>query len=210
MEEGSQEELNGWVYDEAMASDYAQEHIAEIKSEGVDEFQQERLQEYYLNNKNLPQLIDQHLNKAKKLIDANFSEAGFVFSFVVVEIILKSIFLKPMLHGSFMDQYIADLVVEEILQARDSLIGKMLFHVLKCSVDFDVTSYKRSSVKITLWREITNVRKQRNGIIHRDEAVDLDKAKYAYGIAVHLNKIIFPKLLDNVGLKIVAKEISLK
>ncbi len=208
--EWSQEELDERAYDEAMASHYAQEYIDDIKSEGIDEFQHERLQEYYLDNKNLPQLIDQHLDKAKKLIDANFAEAGFVFSFVVVEIILNNIFLKPMLHGSFMDQYIADLIIEEILQVRNSSIRKMLFRVLKYSANFDFETHKRPGVEVTLWQEITNVRKQRNEIIHKGKTVALDEAEYAYGIAVHLIKIIFPKLLDSVGLKIVAKEISLK
>lgn len=208
--EESEKELNERAYDEAMASHYAQEYIDDIKSEGIDEFQQERLQEYYLDNKNLPQLIDRHLDKAKKLIDANFAEAGFVFSFTVVEIILKSVFLKPILYGSFMYQNIADLVVKEILRARDDSIRKILFHVLNSSANFDFETYKRPMVKVTLWEEIKNVRIQRNIIIHSGKIVPLDKAKYVYRIAVHLNKIIFPKLLDNVGLKIVAKEISLK
>ncbi len=210
MEEWNQEEFIEWAYDEAMASQQAQEYIDDIKSEGIDEFQQERLQEYYLSNKNLPQLIDQHLNKAKGLIDANFAEAGFVFSFIVVEIILNNMFLKPILHGSFMDQYIADLVIEEILQTRNSSIKKILFSVLKYSANFDFMTYKRPKIKVILWQEIMNVRKQRNEIIHKGKTVALNEAKYTYGIAIYLSKIIFPKLLNNVELKIVAKEINLK
>ena len=206
MEGWSQEELNEWAYDEAMASGYIQEYINEIR----DEFQEERLQEYYLDKKNLPRLINQHLDKAKKLIYANFAEAGFVFSFIAIEIILKNIFLKPILHGSFMDQYVADLVVEEILQTRGSSIEKMLFGILKYSAHFDLATYKRPGIKETLWEEINKVKIQRNIIIHRGKTLSLDQAKYIYGIAIHLNKIIFPKLLGGIGLKIIAKEISLK
>ncbi len=206
--EWDQWEPDDYAYDESMR--YLQEQIDEAKAEGIDEFQQERLQEYYLDNENLPWLIDQHLEKAKKLIDSRFSEAGFVFSFIVIEIILKNIFLKPILHGSFMDQHIADLVVEEILRTRDDSMRKILFHVLKYSANFDFATYKRPRIKITLWQEIQNARNQRNIIIHRGETVLLSRTRYAYKIADHLNKIIFPKLLDSVGLKIIAEKISLK
>jgi len=141
------------------------------------------------------------------MIDSKFPDAGFVFSFATIEIILRNMFLKPILHGSFMDQYVADLVVEEILHTKHSSVEKILFHVLKYSAGFDFETYKRPRVKITLWTEIMNIRNQRNKIIHKGVSVTSSEARYSYKIAAHLAKIIFPKIINNVGLKIVKKEI---
>lgn len=202
--------LDEWAYDDAMASEYVQQQMEDMKAEAIDEFQKERLQEYYLYNKNLTQMVDNHLNKAKKLIDARFSDAGFVFSSTAIEIILKNMFLKPILHGSFMSQYVADLVVEEILHTRYSSIRKILFYVLKHSAGFNFETYKRPRIKIKLWNEIVNIRLQRNKIIHIGNSVTLSRAKYSYRVATHLSKIIFPKIINNVGLKILKEEIVYK
>lgn len=201
------ERLYERAYDDAMGSEYYQEQMEEMRAEAIDGFERERLQEYYLDNKKLIQIINTHLNKAKKMIDSKFPDAGFVFSFATIEIILKNVFLKPILHGSFMNQYVADLVVEEILHTKYSSVGKILFHVLKCSASFDFETYKRPGVKITLWTEIMNIRNQRNKIIHGGVPVTSSEAKYSHKIATHLAKIIFPKIINNVGLKIAEEEI---
>lgn len=208
--ERSMEELDAAAYDDAMASEYFQEQREEMRTEAIDDFQKERLQEYYLYNKNLAQIIDNHLNKAKKMIDAGFFDAGFIFSFLAIEIILKDVFLKPILHGSFMKQYVADLIVEEILCTKYSSIRKILFHVLKCLASFNFETYKRPRTKTTLWNEIMNIRSQRNKIIHRGESIALSEARYSHRIGTHLSKVIFPKIINNVGLKIVEQEIIYK
>ncbi len=201
--------IEDFVYDEAYASEIYEEHLREIKNESIEEFQKERLQEYYLDNNTIPELIIKHLEGSKKLIDAGFIEAGLVFSFSAIEIILKEIFLKPLLHGSFITYSIADLVVEETLRTSNTVLKKTLFYILKEIANLDFNRLRRPSQKKTLWNEISEVQKIRNSIIHGGKETTRGLASRAYRIAQYLNNDIFPKVLKSANLRIEADKICI-
>src|SRR2546426_4262150 len=105
---------NDW-YD-AGADDYAAEqYMAELyeehRKEALEEFTAERLQSFYVANPNLAMPAQQALADARTLRDVN-ATAALVFGAVAMELGIKTLLLKPVVHGFVHQDSAASLITD--------------------------------------------------------------------------------------------------
>jgi hypothetical protein len=93
-------------YDEAISALY-EEH----KKEAIEEFTTERLQSYYINNRLLAESAINALSEARSLLPLN-TTAGFIFGAIAMEVGLKTILLKPIVHGLVHTESVATLITD--------------------------------------------------------------------------------------------------
>jgi len=192
-------------YDEWLDSlyrDFAKEVLAgnyDLYDEVISRFTSDRLQSYYVANPKIAERALWALDKAKGFLRSD-ADAALVFAVTAAEVGLKSCLLKPILHGLVHDEAMAVVITELMPEQRNDKFQNLLFKILKQYGGFDLRTYKRSGVNITLWEEMQEIQKLRNSVVHRAEIINLDDAKKAAIIASLVVEELFPSVIAKLGL----------
>ena len=186
--------------DEAAYEEYMDKLYEEHRKEAIEEFTDERLQSYYIDNKLLAKPSVDALSDAKKLINTN-NTASFIFATIAIEVGLKTTLLKPIVYGLVHTESVATLITDLTLSSLSmDRYRKLLLKVLQDHGGVDLDSFKRAGSSKPLWEEIKEVQKLRNDVMHRAEIVLKEKAEQALGIASEILETIFPTVITKMGL----------
>ena len=181
--------------DEAAYEEYMDKLYEEHRKEAIEEFTDERLQSYYIDNKLLAKPSVDALSDAKKLINTN-NTASFIFATIAIEVGLKTTLLKPIVYGLVHTESVATLITDLTLSSLSmDRYRKLLLKVLQDHGGVDLDSFKRAGSSKPLWEEIKEVQKLRNDVMHRAEIVLKEKAEQALGIASEILETIFPTVI---------------
>lgn len=184
------------AYEEGMDALYA-----EFKPQAIEEFTEERLQSYYVANPNLAEAPNRFLALARQLISQS-PTASFIFAAIAVEVGLKVVLLKPVVHGLVHSESIAEMIADMVVGSTrfDNKFRSLLFRILSEYGSIDLAQYKRSGSLRPLWEEIRAVQEQRNKIMHRADIVGEEESHQALSVASAVLDELFPSLIQKLGL----------
>ncbi len=186
--------------EEAAYDDYMAELYEENKKEAIEEFTYERLQSYYKNNKLLAQPAFLAFSEARILNESNKS-AALIFSAIAMEVGLKTILLRPIVHGLVHTESIAALITDlTISHTGMDRSRNLLFQILRDHGGIDLSNFKRANSNKTLWEEIKTVIEKRNLIMHRAEKAKVEDTDLALDVASEILESIFPAIIAKMGL----------
>ena len=185
---------------EAMEEQWLEDLYAEYKGMTIEEFTDERLQSFYLDNPKIIQAPSQALDEGKLLL-ANHLRAAFIFAAIVIEVSLKKLILHPVVYGLVQSEstavFITNLVMSHVSIEK---FKKLLFHIFNENVRIDLEIFKRNSATKTLWQEINSIREKRNAVVHEAVIVTSDEAQESLEVATFVLESLVPKLLDKLEL----------
>jgi hypothetical protein len=193
------EQLMPGLYEE-----FAQDVLSgknDLYSEIVEKFTSERLQSYYLANPQIAGRALWALSQARELLPAR-AEASVVFAATAAEVGLKSCLLKPILHGLVHDETMAVIIAELLPDQRNHKFQNLLFSILNEYGGIDLRTFRRLITGPTLWQEMSETQKLRNGIVHLAEPAQRSDAQKAVEIAKVIVETLFPSVIMKLGLAV--------
>ena len=117
-----------------------------------------------------------------------------------MEVGLKAILLKPIVHGLVHAESVASLITDlTVSHTGMDRYRTLLLHVLQEHGGVDLNTFKRPGSSKTLWEEINEIQKIRNAIMHRAEKASEQNADLALGVASEIVDNIFPEVVVKMG-----------
>ena len=166
--------------------------------EAIKEFTAERLLSYYQANPDLAKPARHSLVYAQSLMPEH-PKAALVFAATAMELGIKVVLLKPivfgLVHTEALASFITDLTTQHTGMVR---FHGLLTEVLKHFGGVDLKTFKRTGSNRTLWQEIVEVQKARNGVIHRGENAEDSTAELAVAVAHSLLHGIVPQVVGKL------------
>jgi len=196
------------VYYEKIGKEYVRDNAAELAKDfyegnyddAVNEFTSARLQSYYLEQPELALPALKALQYSQSLMP-QFDQGALIFAVTATELTVKNVLLKPIIsglvHNEDLSAFIADLTTQHP--------GMDRFHILLREIlaqygGFQLRTFKRAGSAKTLWEEIGQVQKARNGLIHRGDTAEGEIARLSISVADTLLNKVFPEILKRLGL----------
>jgi hypothetical protein len=167
----------------------------------IEEFASERLQSFYLHNPELAMPALEALHDASALVGSHPTPAH-VLAVTAVEVGLKTILLKPIIHGLVTTGSLAAVIAELIPEQRNDKFSELLFAILDEYGGVDLRTFKRPGNRKTAWEEIKDLQKKRNSILHKAEKASIAEAQHALELAKTVLEIFFPTVVKKLGLSI--------
>jgi len=171
----------------------------EVYDRIVDDFKEARLRDYYLEHSGVIEPPQRMLDEARSLL-TSYPRASLVLAFAAGEIGLRDGFYGPILHGCFHTDSAAEHLVGIIIKEKRDNLRKSLHKVLVDVIQIDLSVYRRSGVNDTLLKEIDDIRKIRNRVLHDADTVKSEAAAQAIAVSEHVLNDIFPTALQKLGL----------
>ena len=190
-------------YDEndAAMDAFYEEMREQLYPEIIAEFTTERLQSYFLLYPEAAKAAHLALEDSFRLQEAGFFSAAFLFSVIATEVAVKTVLLKPIVHGLVHNlptsSFIADIVLERKGFAD---IKKLLFESLSNIAGVDLSSFRRSESKQILWEEITSLQTKRNKLVHGAQMLSSTDAEKAIAVARAILNDVFPTVINAIDL----------
>lgn len=185
--------------DEARFEEYMDQLYEEHRKQAVEEFIYERLQSYYNEHRLLAEPAFFAFLEAKKLLNIS-DTASFLFSAIAVEVGLREILVKPIVSGLVHTLSLASLITDMVLSRPDhKKYRDLLLHLLREHGGVDLLSYKRSSSSRSIWDEISDVKKNRDLIVHKAKKVSKGESNLSLNVATTVLETLFPTLVSKMG-----------
>lgn len=169
----------------------------------VGDFTDDRLTSFYVNEPRLAKPALRALADAKTLLATN-STAAFVFAAIALEVGIKSVLLKPIIHGLVYSDDAAGLVAKLFMRTRDEGMTKILLDLLDKFGGVDPRTHQRQGSARNLWDESKDIGNKRNRTVHRAESRSLEEAEFAVAVADCVLGVLFPRVIKNLGLALKA------
>ena len=201
MNDESDDQYNAMI--DSLHSDFAADVLAGrdgLYGEIVDQFAQERLQSYYVQNPSVVLPACWALEQARVLL-RDHPEASLVFAVTAAEVGLKSGLLKPILHGLVHDEAFAAIIANLMPRQRNQQFRDLLFAILGNYGGVDLAAFMRQGASATLWEEMEQDQQRRNRVVHRAQKVDVQHAQLAVEVAATVVEQLFPTVILTLGLK---------
>jgi hypothetical protein len=197
-EEAFEKQHREWMRENA--AELAHEFFEDNYDEAVRVFTSERLKSFYIKHPELAGPALEALNYARTLLPM-YPRAALVFGATSIELVIKSVLLRPLISGLVHSEDLASLIVEQ----STNQIGLGHYQKLLAGIIFEFSSFELSTLKRpnssqTLWQENTIVQEARNGVIHRGKSVEAEMAMRSIEIADMLLNVILPDVLSELGL----------
>lgn len=178
------------------------EWAEEVSNEIIKDFKAELLASYYLDNPDLAASASWALAEAKGLLTTHPS-AAHVFATATIEVVIKSVLLKPMIIGCVHVESVANVIASIALgQTGITRFKDLLFKMLNDLTSIDLSTYARPDSGTTLWSEINTIQKERNSVVHRANSVTSNQAETAVAVAEFVLDQIFRSVVATLGLSI--------
>ncbi|HAL44342.1 MAG TPA: hypothetical protein DCP47_00225 [Phycisphaerales bacterium] len=187
------------AYEQAAYEQYMEELYEKHREEAIEEFTFELLRSYYNENKLLAKPAFDTLSEARKLNELH-SSAGVIFAAIAMETGLKTMLLKPIVHGLVHAESVASLITDlAVSHTGMDRYRDLLLRVLQEHGGVDLNTFKRIGANKTLWEEINEIQKIRNLIMHRAEKATTQSADLALAVASEIIDHIFPSVIIKMG-----------
>lgn len=169
----------------------------------IEDFKTEQLQSYFLSNPEAAKSAHLALEESLRLQEAGFFSAAFIFSVIATEVAVKTVLLKPIVHGLVHDLSTSSLIADIVLDRKSFFdIKNLLFKSLSNIGDIDLESFRRPESRQILWEEITDLQKMRNRLVHGAQMLSSTDAEKAIAVARTVLDDIFPTVIRAINLHI--------
>lgn len=188
--------------EEDAAMDAFYDEIREqLYPEIIDNFTMERLQSYFLLYPEAAKPAYLALEESLRLRDGGFHSAAFLYAVIATEVSVKTVLLKPIVHGLVHDLPTSSLIASLVVGRNgfDRLKG-LLFKSLESIAGVDLNSLCRSDSNQKLWGEITGFQKKRDKLVHQAQMPSALDANMAISVAQTVLDEIFPKVISSINL----------
>jgi hypothetical protein len=186
----------------AHAEEEWQEVVENISQEAIVQFAEDRYTAYFKNNAQMHLPVLEILAESKILFKNQHFSASLVFSFIAVENILRELILRPLFWGTFIDEQVANMVTNSLLDNRLHQMSKFIFHFLDQSIGVDLRTVRRPNESTPLWPEIQELKELRNHTVHSWVKCDDKSATRALEIAEFLYDNVFLSILKAAAFEI--------
>lgn len=193
-----------WEYqqEEAMAAYHEELYENELKERAVEEFTEERLKSFYVENPYILKKPTEFLNESK-LIASYSSTASLLLSCSAIEVLIKLGILKPIIYGFVHNEVAAELIADSAIRQTGldrfrELLAKLLMDV----ASIDIVQFRRVDASKTLWSERADVQKIRNNIAHKTEKCTAEDADLSITIAEAFLSQLIPQILISMNLEL--------
>ncbi len=186
----------------AMMDSLAEELYPEHKEQAIDEFIDDRLKSYYLDNNEIAVNAVSFIKQAKESVSLD-PTASLIYSSIATEVVLKSILLKPVVFGLVHTESLAELISSMLLKQNGvDRFKKLVFSILESHIEFadGIENYKRDGSNIGLWNERAEIQKTRNDVMHKAQRCSIEQAEASYSVAVVFFRLT-ELLINNIGFK---------
>ncbi|MDX8379091.1 MAG: hypothetical protein R8K48_03470 [Gallionella sp.] len=174
----------------------------QIHTEIISEFKTERLQSYFLSSPNIAKPAYLALEDALSLQKNGYSSAAFLFAVIAIEVAMKAVILKPIVHGLVHNLPTSSLISDIVVKNGFDRIKNLLFGTLKSIVNVDLHSLCRLGSNENLWSEIIKFQKKRDFIVHRAEMPSEAETALAIKVAKEVLDNLLPQVITALGLHI--------
>lgn len=187
--------LEDIMYDDYVLDQARQEMEAVV----IEDFRQDILKRYYLKNPAILQPAQKMNYDAVELDKKGFHAASLIYNFSATEILIKEIIIKPLLHGSIIDEELANLLSTEMVERmkNHSLYSKIFTNFVRSFAGLDARNYKG----VNLISKLEKINKKRNEIIHHGATATREEALGA----IQISKLYYWLVTDvmrELGLKV--------
>lgn len=162
----------------------------------------EKIKDYFSKNyKNTTRKINFCLKRANDLIENEFYGSALTISFTALELIIRNLYLKPLVRGTFISNDWAEIIEEYIfsnIEGKSKREQNLLKDILK-QWDFYLAEINIPKGD-QLWESIKNTKKVRNEFVHNAGKVTKDNAEISVECANVLLQII-EDLINNLGIE---------
>ena len=182
--------------------EYMEELYEEHKGVAVEECRVARLQSYYASNPSLALPSLRYLADGRELLAVSPS-AALLFAAIAAEHAWKRVLLHPIVHGLVHDEATAALVAGLVVsQMGIDRFKELLFAILDSVGRIDLRKHRRTGAKEPLWKELNDLQRQRNALLHRAAAVTEPEALHAIAVAEELLERIFPSVIHSLAMHV--------
>ena len=136
--------------------------------------------------------IDAALSDAESLLDAGFNGPSLVASVSAIELIIRFLLLRPLVHGAFLSDEWAAVLVERVAGSRTAEDRELLPKVLRAR-GIELAQI-RSPSGVHLWEHTLKVIwPRRNNVVHKAERPSQESARDALECArAFLRQVMSP------------------
>jgi len=189
-------------YDEndAAMDAFYDEMREQLYPEIINEFTTERLQSYFLAFPEAAKPAYLALEESRKLRDAGFFSAAFLFAVIATEVAVKTALLKPIVYGLIHNLPTSTLITDIVIRNGLDKIENLLFESLKSVAEIDLKSFCRPTSNQKLWDEIKSLQKKRDLLVHRAEMSSSTDTEKAISVASEVLDSIFPTVIKAIYL----------
>jgi len=186
--------------DEARQEEWLLELYEEHSALALVEFKAERLRSYFLANPGIAVPAAGALSEARALLQVS-PRAALVLAVASAEVALKSVLLKPVVHGLVHSEVMASHISDLVMSHRElGRFHELLFALLREAGDIDLTSFWRQGGAAALWSEIQVNARKRNAVVHQCQTCTAIEAERAIRVASDILDDLLPTVIGNFDL----------
>lgn len=178
----------------------AEELYDEHRDMAIDEFVTGRLQSYYRLNPMIAKKAIAFLKLSAERVSSD-PTASLLYSAISIEVMLKSVILKPIVSGLVHSESVAELISTLLIkQTGVDRFKELIFKILddNISLPTSAVSYCREGTKVSLWKEREKVQSVRNQIAHQANTCSEQQAELSYLVALEFYRLT-EKLIQHLG-----------
>lgn len=176
-------------------------HLAEKIDEGIENFKKENLKKFYLKNNDIYTKISGVRKVAKDVEKKHFLSPAFIFYNICIELILKNLFIYPLVYGVLLNEEFAEIIIAEIFKTPVSKFDRIVIFIVQKFGNINITK-KHDFLKRVPWKEVKELRDVRNKIIHSGADCKEKDLRRIKNLTDFLFQKIVPEVFKGVGLKI--------
>ncbi len=191
-----------YTEEDAARDDFYDQIREELRLEIIEEFQGSRLTSYFELNRTIAEKPYKALLEARNLYTSSHYTAAFIHATIASEVILKLVFIRPLVLGVVNNEILAPVITEMVLsQTRGQFerVKDLFLALLNELAHLNFETYLRKGSKKPLLQEIFQAQKKRNLIIHQADTASKQDAEFALAIASELIESVFPQFAKELG-----------
>ncbi|HEX7343160.1 MAG TPA: hypothetical protein VF398_02790 [bacterium] len=176
------------------------EYEAELIKKAIEEVSVERAREYLgTYGDAIERRVAQSMGEAEQLLAHGHPGAALILAFTACELIVRFYILKPLVHGAFLSDGWANVLVGRILNSRTSVDRDLLPKVLQVwGIDLNALLLPKGR---RLWAHLIDpVCTARNDVVHRGSSASTQVARDAIDCAKGLMEQLVQPLARRFGL----------
>ena len=195
--------------DAAMDEFYDQiskELYPEHKEQAIEEFTQEKLKSYYLQNPGVMRPAVEAIEEGNWQLGQKRYSPALVFYVTAIELLLKATLLRPVLYGLIHNEGLAEIMIKHILgQTGVERYENLLAQLFDNLADIDVKNISREGTKTKLFVECRELQRVRNNVIHQGQSCAEKDAEKGKLVSVAVFEQIVRPMLYSLGLTVIEK-----